>query len=528
MMKVRKLLRLVLLGFLAAILVPILPIQAAPMNPVILENMQAGTTQWQLGGIIADDLNNQIKGYASATSVGLGSTITFFVTVNPAQTFTMDFYRIGWYQGLGGRLMASSGPLVGTAQTPCTADATTGLIDCGWSASYNLSVPLTWTSGVYLVRLHNAAGYENFIDFVVRDGRPADLVYQQPVLTYQAYNNYPDNKLTGKGLYDYNSFGANTIALTPRAVKASFNRPYADNGVGDFFYWELDFVRWVEGSGYDVTYTTDIDTHENPTALRLYKGFVSPGHNEYWTKSMRDGVEAARDAGVNLAFFGANDDYWQVRLEPAANGVADRTVVCYKDTTIDPINGPTTTFLWRSAPVNRPEQTLLGVQFTSMVSWVNLNVPYVVTNSSHPVYANSGFAEGSSVPGLVGYEMDRSFADAPLPTGTGYTLLSHSPFVDSGGLSDFANSSIYQAPSGAWVFTAGTSSWDFGLDSYVGPGANAGIKQTTINLLNSFIGLLPPLGGLAPAISPTPMIAAPGTPQLGAVPTLGVPNPGVP
>ena len=494
--------------FLAATVDPLLAHAAAP-NLVQLENSQPGTTAWILGPTVADDVNNQIKGYASATSVALGSSITFYVTVNPAQTFTIDVYRIGWYQGLGGRLMASSGPLAGTPQTPCAADATTGLIDCGWTASYSLLVPPTWTSGVFLARLINSLGYENYVVFVVRDGRPADLLYQMPVNTYQAYNDYPDDHLTGKSLYGYNSYGANTIAGTPQAVKVSFNRPYADSGVADFTTYEIDFVRWAEGSGYDITYSTDVDTHENPGQLRLSRGFISVGHDEYWSMAMRDGVEAARDAGVNLGFFGANDSYWQVRYEAAANGVADRTLVCYKDPGLDPVQGPTETVLWRD--VNRPEQSMMGIQFTSEVNYGN-NVPYVVTNSSHVLYTGTGLADGASVPGIVGYEMDRSMAEFPLPAGTGYTLLSHSPFVNGNGVADYANSVVYRAPSGAMVFTAGTSSWVWGLDSITGPNMDPRIQQVTTNVLNSLAGLVVPLTGQPLTTTPTTLVAGPGTP----------------
>src|SRR5438094_8821480 len=78
------------------------------VSPTVLENQQPGSGNWQmwLHGIApADDVNKQIKGYASATSVNKGESITFYVTVNPAQQYTMDVYRMGWYQGLGGRLM---------------------------------------------------------------------------------------------------------------------------------------------------------------------------------------------------------------------------------------------------------------------------------------------------------------------------------------------------------------------------------------------------------------------------------------
>src|SRR5437870_10011107 len=77
---------------------------AAAANPVVAENQQAGTSAWKLGSLVADDVTQQVKGYASATSVSQNASITFFVSVNPVQTFNLDIYRIGWYGGLGGRL----------------------------------------------------------------------------------------------------------------------------------------------------------------------------------------------------------------------------------------------------------------------------------------------------------------------------------------------------------------------------------------------------------------------------------------
>jgi hypothetical protein len=485
-----------------------------PVNPVAQENMQPGTLAWQLGALQADDVNNQVKGYASATSVGLGQSIDFMVSVNPAQTFSMSFYRIGWYQGLGGRLLLNTGALAGAAQNKCVPIATTGLIDCGWSPSYHLSVPATWTSGVYLAVLTNSLGYQNYIDFVVRDGRPAPLRYVQPVNTYQAYNNYPDDHLTGKSLYDYNSSGAITAANSPRAVKVSFNRPYADRGYGDFLNYEIDLVRWLERSGYDITYTTDVDTDlGGAEALRTSLGVISAGHSEYWSAGMRNAVEAARDSGVNVAFLGANASYWQVRYEPDSAGTADRVVVCYKDPSIDPVQGPLTTVNWRSAPVNRPEQSMVGVQFTSQVNWGN-NVDYVVANSSHWVYASTGFLDGDHVAGLVGYEMDRSMPNYPLPAGTGYTLLSRSPFTNASGLADYSNSSIYQAPSRAFVFAAGTSSWIWALDNANGFTPDFRIERTTANILDAFTNGTSVAGPLAIANPVIPGLFVPPPVQL--------------
>src|SRR5436190_4878492 len=319
----------------------------APVSPTVLENQQPGSRNWSMFpvGKPADDVGKQIKGYASATSVNKGESITFYVTVNPAQQYTMDLYRMGWYQGLGGRLMQSIGPLQGVAQPACPVDATTGLTECNWTASYTLAVPPNWTSGVFVVMLTNAQGYQNYITFVVRDdARVADIMFQQAVNTYQAYSNYPDDNATGKSLYDFNSYGANTVTGTPRAAKVSWNRPYADYGAGQFFQWEFYFIRWLESSGYDVKYSTDLDTHENGVRLLNSKAFLSVGHNEYWSKPMYDDVQQARDAGIHLGFFGADAVFWQVRFEPSPlSGAADRVMVCYKNSpdghSPDPVQG---------------------------------------------------------------------------------------------------------------------------------------------------------------------------------------------
>jgi len=470
--------------FTYAITAPEGPALAAD-NPIVIENQQSGSSAWRLTpGWITNDAIGQIKGYASATSVNQNESITLYVTVNPAQTYTIDFFRMGWYGGLGGRLLFHAGPLDGVQQSACVPDPTTGLIACTWAPSYTLAIPSDWTSGIYLALLTNAAGYQNYVMFVVRDGRPAPLLYQQGVMTDQAYNNYPDDLQSGKSLYGSNSYGANTVAGDRRAVKVSFDRPYSTHGAGLFPNWELQLVWWLERTGYDVTYSTDMDTHVNGGALLTRRGFIAGGHSEYWSREMRDTVEAARDAGVNLAFFGADAASVQVRVEASAAGVANRVIVCYKDARIDPVQGPTTTVAWRSPPVNRPEQPLRGIQ---TAGYVLSNSDYVVTNSSHWVYAGTGLRDGDVVPGIVGYEMDRFWPNWPPPNTVNQVILSHSPYTDLTGMPAYANSSIYQAPSGAQVFSSGTTSWSWGLVDFYSNLADVRIQRTTANILNAFL-----------------------------------------
>jgi chitodextrinase len=471
---------------------------SAPSNPIVLENQQAGSNAWQVGFVYgrtyADDTTQQIKGYASATSINKGESISFHVSVNPAQSYTVDVYRLGWYGGLGGRLMQHIGPLNGVQEQRCPINAQTGLIECNWSVGYTLQTQTSWTSGIYLAVLKNSQNFYNYIVFCLRDdNRVAALLYQQSVTTYQAYNNYPDDGATGKSLYEINSVGPNTMAGTTRAVKVSFDRPYADDGAGTLLWLsEMNTIRWLEKSGYDLTYSTNLDTHENGQRIMNYRGFISVPHDEYWSRPMYDTVFAARDAGVNMAFLGANSIFWQIRFEPSSSGVADRIVVCYKDANLDPVTDSTIkTVEWRQDPVDRAEQQFLGVEFTDGPN--SGTASYVVTNSSNWVYAGTGLTDGTVIPGIVWYETDRQVAGDPLPNavpGT-YVLLSHSPYPGSQG-PEYSNSSIYQAPSGAWVFASGTHGWGWGLDNYYPEGSvntvDARIQKATSNVLDRFGG----------------------------------------
>jgi hypothetical protein len=250
---------------------------------IVTENRKVGTDAWQFwrhGYARGDDVVEQVKGYASATSVNHGEAITFFVSVAVAQPYTIDVYRMGWYGGRGATLAKHVGPLDGFPQPPCPIDAGTGLIECQWEPSHTLPVPQAWRTGIYLAVLRTKDRFANFVPFVVRaDERVPDILYQQSVTTYQAYNDYPSDGVRGKSLYG-GSFGPETIAGNTRAVMVSFDRPYARDGAGQFLEWEVGFVRFLERSEYDVAYTTDVDTHLHGERLLASRAFLSVGHEE--------------------------------------------------------------------------------------------------------------------------------------------------------------------------------------------------------------------------------------------------------
>jgi hypothetical protein len=470
------------------------------VNPIQAENALAGDPTWNQFSTNVDPL--ALSGYASKISLNKGDSVDFNITTKDS-TVSIDIYRTGYYNGDGARKILSMGSFPGQRQAIAAPDPTTGMVAMNWTKTATLVVPTTWVTGVYLAKLTGSpSGNQSFIFFVVRnDGGHEKYLFQTSVTTYHAYNVYGGTSLyanqTNKSVYPY-----------AHATKVSFDRPFepaASNGAGQFLQYEYPFLRWMESQGFDATYTTDIDTHTNVNPLTNHKAFLVIGHDEYWTKAMRDNVAAAVNAGVNLGVFAANTSYWQIRLEPNAVGVPNRVIVGYKDFALsasrpgpDPFFcpsapcGPGTdntrvTTLWRSWPVSQPEQALVGVMFESSASG-----NYVVQNSSHWIYAGTGLVDGSQITGIIGYEYDRFFnsyvddntgATVTLTPQPGLTILSRSPVASS-----YSNSSIYTASSGARVFAAGTIEWNAGLDSS-GWGCTCvspALRRITMNILVNF------------------------------------------
>ena len=194
---------------------------------------------------------------------------------------------------------------------------------CNWQLTTSLAVPANWVSGVYLAKLIGSSGDMSFIFFVVRnDGGHEDFVFQTSVTTYEAYNQYGITSLYNNSSSDPTYTPATQFA---HATMVSFDRPFLpgdSNGAGHFLWYEYPMLRWAEKNGFDMTYTTDIDTDLNTNPLTNHKAFLAVGHDEYWSKAMRDNVQAAINAGVNVGFFGANICYWQIRFLPNAAGCA--------------------------------------------------------------------------------------------------------------------------------------------------------------------------------------------------------------
>jgi hypothetical protein len=438
------------------------------LNVIQRENQLAGSSAWVTPP--AKRASNQIQAYLSATSVRPGRVLTMYVSVSRDKTqYTMDVYRLGWYGGAGARLLMSA-KQVGQAQgyydqlrgrlfgcLTCRVDTRLGLVEANWKASYRLTIPDNWVTGVYMAKFTDEQGMQTYATFDVTGDDQSTYVLVTADTTVAAYNEWG-----GYSLY------LARVGLIGHARKVSFDRPISGWGEEQGLMYDIDGIRWVEQHGYDISYLSSTDLHEAPDQLLTHKAYLTFGHDEYWSRQMRDGVLRARDAGVGIGFFGANISYWQIRFEPDSRGASDRTIVCYKEAPADPLlgsNNRLVTTRWRESPVNEPENALIGLMYEAYAVQPN-GYPWQLAYS-----AQSDLLAGTNLlPGarygcdLVGYEWDRTFANGRAPANL--KVIASSPTVDHTGVPGLSQTAYYVASSGALVFAAGTVDWTFALDDY--------------------------------------------------------------
>jgi hypothetical protein len=435
------------------------------------ENAKPGTADWQITGVGEP---GAIEGYANAVSAQHGETVTLRVSTR-ARSFHVEAYRMGWYGGKGARLIWRSEDVQGNRQAPPTVTPGVNLVEAHWDPSLSVPVDGTWPPGCYLLKLvAPAEGVQQWVPLTVRDDASRSAFFMMNAVTeWQAYNEWG-----GYSLYFGLGRGGRTFNNRGRIV--TFDRPYDQpGGAGDFVGLELPLVQLLEGRGYDVSYTTSVDFHRNPELALQHRALLSPGHDEYWSKSMRDGGEAARDHGVNLAFFGANAAYRQIRFEPSALG-PDRHQVCYKSANEDPMrrtDPSQVTVNWRDPPVNRPENAMIGQQYKCNP----VRDDMVVVAPDAWVFEGTGVTMNQRLPTVIGPECDAYTPGRQVPPNV--QILAHSP-VKCGGFSDMT---YYTAPSGAGVFASG-SIWWITKVTPPGPGSpfQPVVAEATENVLRVF------------------------------------------
>lgn len=468
---------------------------AAQSNPIVEENRKPGSTDWQLTRVRLDKSKYRspwIEGYCSHQSVQAGDTLNVMVSTNPVAKFKIEIFRTGYYGGRGARLLSTLGPFQGKIQ-PDPPIGPRVLRECKWEPCTAIKIPKDWLSGVYLGRLttlpekEDQPYWQSYVVFIVRDDRPADLLFQCSDNTWQAYNPWPEK---------------HSVYTNPKGNQGpwsdvSFDRPYAkyaqiyDNpqsiGSGEWLCFEFPMAYWLEQHGYDVTYCSNSDMLTPDRGLKT-KVFLSVGHDEYWDIRAYNSVVKMRDAGVTLMFFSGNSVCWVSPYKPNSSGQPNR--ITFRG---GPYGGKHKYAMDRQKhhgpfPEHGPDEGyLIGAR---NVEPVNGGGDWIVTKPEHWIFEGTGMKKGDRIPGIVGWEYH---GDPPKDI-PGLEVVAAGTAWVGGVRPQQWTATIYPGPKGNFVFNASTIFWCQDLGSPPGHilpwshwsrphGPDARVERITHNVL---------------------------------------------
>ena len=474
--------------------------RAAARDPHLIarENRREGALDWQLTRVRIESRSTlrapAIEGYCSHQSIAAGQTLSIMVSTAPPCPFKLEIFRMGYYGGRGARLMQEIGPIEGKVQ-PVPPVGPRRLRECQWEPSIELTIPADWPSGVYLGRLSRLSpppdDWQSHIVFIVRDDRPADVLFQCADNTWQAYNVWPG----GHSLYTGPS------GALASDVDVSFDRPYAmypqimtecpqSVGSGEFLLWEYPLCYWLEQHGYDVSYCSNSDMLTADRGLKC-KSFISVGHDEYWDVRQYHATRAMIDSGVNALFLSGNSVCWVTPFSQSNGGRPNRVIT--RADFFGQFTEPEKVGLPAHGPFDfkgPPAELLMGAR--TIVPF-NGGGDWIVTRPEHWMFQGTGMKNGDRIPGLVGWEFHGAPAQIP-----GLEIVAEGDAHRSDDAPAHWTATIYPGPRGNFVFNAATIWWAQGLSTPPGHalpwshwtrphGPDARVQRITKNLLDRAI-----------------------------------------
>ena len=407
-----------------------------------------------------------VTGYCWPQSAVAGERVALHLSSAGGRPVSVEVARVGSERAV---VHEEIDVPVGDHPTPTDAPAH----GCRWPIALDVAIDPSWRSGYYEVLLSidvDGKRRESRAFFIVRphaERTSSTILLALGTNTWHAYNDFGGRNLyTGATqssmlrpmapgyLWKPDGAGQRVTSLHPpdhqSASHVGYLRmnhlsPWA--GSAGWPNWELPFVRWAEGEGYDIDVVTNADLEEHPELLdpdSPYRLYLSVGHDEYWSGPMRDTVEGFIARGGNAAFLSGNTAFWQVRLDGTMNdgtmndggaGPA-ATMVGYKGFfKQDPVLGTDReaelTTIWSDHLLDRPENHMTGVSFTrGGYHRIGKRVTrgaggYTLHRPEHWIFDGTGLDYGDVLGAdvtIVGYECDGcdfTYRDGlPYPTGT--------------------------------------------------------------------------------------------------------------
>lgn len=324
---------------------------------------------------------------------------------------------------------------------------------CGWPVVARYQLPDELPSGFYII-LARCAGADGrvqeqehgFFVLPAQPGAQARCLLVAATSTWLAYNDWggachynadghpqglplaprvhlhrpwargfiwlPEN--APRKVHDF-AMGPQDIPRYPQfefVLNRGYSRYSANAGWASF---ERLFAHWAEREGIALDFASQHDLHFTPELLQAYACIILVGHDEYWTREMREAVDAYVENGGHIARFAGNFA-WQVRLE--AQGAVQ---VCYNRLahSHDPLMGTEhqhlVTTCWEDPLLNWPGAQSVGLNgLWGVYAHFGTLVPrgpggFTVYRPDHWALQGTGLYYGDVLGGsarIFGYEVD--------------------------------------------------------------------------------------------------------------------------
>jgi hypothetical protein len=422
-----------------------------PRGYTKIENALQGSKE-----LYAGTNSSNIEVYLSRTHASCPDDVAVYAKGNGQAT--VSIYRVGYYQGLGARLISKK--ILNVALTSKSknifmshpgADGTKSVsVTANFPQVDTLHIDRSWVPGMYAIKISSKknAGIA-FLAVNQRYGdEPAILV--SATNTFQAYNRFE-----GHSAYYNESF------------VLDYRRPLPIHANANFEKSESRLLYLLEKNGIDTSVTTDEAFRNNSKVFAKHKVVILPTHSEYWSQGEMDQMLRASTNHLAVLNFGANEGWWRIRFDSSYQFSS------YKFAARDPIKGMQATINYLDAGITTTSLfgTSYGCVRSKGIPVTQVNNWLVKGTSWNNVAVNRG-STFFNLPALFlsqKSEIDSTKKNAPADT----------QYLAKGDLTDCQGGTSKYGPVKLWAisyrpasrnhgmtFNAGTEGWGFSLNDF--------------------------------------------------------------
>jgi len=256
-----------------------------------------------------DDGNSEIQLWVENFSLSIGDDLILHLAAKSKNIGTVEIYRLGWYDGVGGLIVSSDelelpkGDLwTSNANMPNWRD---------WPILKTVSIDESFQPGLHLVKVTNSEGKSVFNPFIVKgETTPFRTTVLVPWVGHQCLNWWGGISEDGKTIkgewkryVDHKRDFFNKYSI-PNEVRLDFFRPFFNGRGGDLIKYLHRVVASLERENIDYTLVTDYDI-SNGENIRRGSDIVVAGRLRYMIAEVTNELNIANANGMTIIYLDA-------------------------------------------------------------------------------------------------------------------------------------------------------------------------------------------------------------------------------